>query len=165
MARSVEDESRSKVHSLLGKSQALSSLGLDPFENAIRNKRVQADTEEGTKSFTSRGKYTSAWTGEPKELFKCASSSSPLHRCRPQTPPSSCTARWGGNWRGGGAAMAHLFKTRCKSHRLVSKPVAFEQIVQGSSAVAINITSVCFSYRDWMEVGLSLQGLVGGPVS
>ena len=75
MARSVEDESRSKVHSLLGKSQALSSLGLDPFENAIRNKRVQADTEEGTKSFTSRGKYTSAWTGEPKELFKCPSSS------------------------------------------------------------------------------------------
>lgn len=116
-------------------------------------------------STLSHGKYMSAWTGEPKELFKCASSSSPLHRCRPQTPPSSCTARWGGNWRGGGAAMAHLFKTRCKSHRLVSKPVAFEQIVQGSSAVAINITSVCFSYRDWMEVGLSLQGLVGGPVS
>ena len=149
MARSVEDESRNKVHSLLGKSQALSSLGLDPFENAIRYKRVQADTEEGTKSFTSRGKYTSAWTGEPKELFKCASSSftTALLLATDPTVFSHSTKGWQLAARRWGC-LAHLFKTGCKSHRLVSKPVAFKQIVQGSSAVAINVTSVCFSYRD-----------------
>lgn len=68
---------KQEVNSLQGKSQALRSGGPDPLENAIRKgEGTGRDTEPGKKkSFTSRGKYTSACTGEPKELFKCPSSS------------------------------------------------------------------------------------------